>query len=90
MVGLYCLLDRYCHICLFVCLSVCIYCVRYVLSAANDCFQLASVSYANQDYYHTYMWVTEAMRLYETEDVKTVDLPTLLDHAAYSLYMVKT
>jgi len=58
------------------------------LMAADDCFRLGAVAYFNQDYYHTVMWITEALNIWTTEQPKTIDKPTLLDYLAYSLYMV--
>jgi len=55
---------------------------------ADDCFRLGAVAYANQDYYHTVMWITEAMNVWKTEQQKTIDKPTLLDYLSYSLYSV--
>jgi len=46
------------------------------------------VAYFNQDYYHTVMWITEALNVWQTEQEKTIDKPTLLDYLSYSLYMV--
>jgi len=64
--------------------------VRYMpcLLAADDCFRLGAVAYFNQDYYHTVMWITEALNVWKTEQQKTIDKATLLDYLSYSLYMV--
>jgi len=59
----------------------------YILTA-EDCFRLGAVAYFNQDYYHTVMWVTEAINVWESEQQKTIDKSTLLDYLSYSLYMV--
>ena len=59
-----------------------------VFYSADDCFRLGAVAYFNQDYYHTVMWITEALNVWQTEQQKTIDKPTLLDHLSYSLYMV--
>jgi len=58
------------------------------LLAADDCFRLGAVAYFKQDYYHTVMWITEALNVWNTEQQKTIDKPTLLDYLSYSLYMV--
>ena len=55
---------------------------------ADDCFRLGAVAYFNQDYYHTVMWITEALNVWQTEQQKTVDKAVLLDYLSYSLYMV--
>jgi len=58
------------------------------LLAAEDCYRLGSVAYFNQDYYHTVMWITEALNIWQTEKQKTIGKSTLLDYLSYSLYMV--
>ena len=55
---------------------------------ADDCFRLGAVAYFNQDYYHTVMWITEALNVWQTEQTKTIDKATLLDYLSYSLYTV--
>ena len=39
---------------------------------AQDCFELGRQTYNNGDYYHTNIWMEEALRQYETEIEKTV------------------
>jgi len=63
--------------------------IKIILSvSADDCFRLGAVAYFNQDYYHTVMWITEALNIWQTEQPKTIDKATLLDYLSYSLYMV--
>ena len=47
------------------------------------------MAYFNQDYYHTVMWISEALKIWQTEQEKTIDKATLLDYLSYSLYMVR-
>ena len=57
--------------------------------AANDCFELGRIAYNSQDYYHTVLWIQEALNLYERElPEPTMDRATLLDYLAYATYMV--
>jgi len=46
------------------------------------------VAYFNQDYYHTVMWMMEALNVWQTEPEKTIDKPTILDYLSYSLFTV--
>jgi len=49
---------------------------------------MGAVAYFNQDYYHTVMWISEALKIWETEEQKTIDKATLFDYLSYSLFMV--
>jgi len=55
--------------------------------SAEDCFRLGSVAYNKQDYYHTILWMEEALNKVEEEKEATIDRPTLLDYLSYSVYM---
>ena len=61
------------------------------LFSAHDCFELGRQSYNNHDYYHTVLWMREALRKYETEkNDTTVYEWEILEYLAYSLYMQGT
>lgn len=55
---------------------------------AQDCFQLAKVAYSQSDYYHTILWMKEALNILDGETPKTIEKPIILDYLAYSTYMV--
>lgn len=57
-------------------------------SAAEDCFLLGQVAYNAGDYYHTIMWMTEAVRVVDGETVKTANKALILDYLSYAVYMV--
>lgn len=58
------------------------------LLAASDCFELGRQSYHNRDYYHTVLWMQEAMdRLQEEQNATTTSKPDILEYLAFSTYM---
>ncbi|XP_034938307.1 prolyl 4-hydroxylase subunit alpha-1 [Chelonus insularis] len=56
--------------------------------SAGDCFELGRQSYNNGDYYHTVLWMQEAMnRLQEEQNRTTTNKPDILEYLAFSTYM---
>lgn len=55
--------------------------------SAGDCFELGRQSYHNKDYYHTVLWMTEAMERYHEEINKTTTKSDILEYLAFSTYM---
>ncbi|KAK5975607.1 hypothetical protein GCK32_008133 [Trichostrongylus colubriformis] len=53
---------------------------------SGDCFEIAKAAHNNNDYYHTVLWMEEARRRFEKEDVKTAKLSDILEYLSYSLY----
>ncbi|PSN40929.1 Prolyl 4-hydroxylase subunit alpha-2 [Blattella germanica] len=53
---------------------------------AGDCFELGRQSYNNGDYYHTVLWMTEALQRHEEEYNKTTDKSDILEYLAFSTY----
>uniref|UniRef100_A0A8C7WS25 Uncharacterized protein n=1 Tax=Oryzias sinensis TaxID=183150 RepID=A0A8C7WS25_9TELE len=59
---------------------------RSVLTA-DDCYDLGKVAYSEADYFHTKLWMTQALRqLEQGEASSTVDTATVLDYLSYSVY----
>ena len=57
-------------------------------STAGDCFELGRQSYNIGDYYHTVLWMQEAMdRLQEEQNHTAVSKPDILEYLAFSTYM---
>ncbi|KDR24152.1 prolyl 4-hydroxylase subunit alpha-1 [Zootermopsis nevadensis] len=54
--------------------------------SAGDCFELGRQSYNNGDYYHTVLWMTEALQRYEDENNKTTTKSDILEYLAFSTY----
>uniref|UniRef100_A0A161N0P5 procollagen-proline 4-dioxygenase n=1 Tax=Triatoma infestans TaxID=30076 RepID=A0A161N0P5_TRIIF len=56
--------------------------------SANDCFELGRQSYYNQDFYHTVLWMTEALARHDRESNRTDTARwEILEYLAYSTYM---
>ncbi|XP_014213956.1 prolyl 4-hydroxylase subunit alpha-1 [Copidosoma floridanum] len=57
--------------------------------SAGDCFELGRQSYNNGDYYHTVLWMQEAMDRLEEEQSNrtTISKPDILEYLAFSTYM---
>ena len=54
---------------------------------AHDCFELGRQAYNNGDYFHTNIWMDQAMKLYHEEQEKTVSQSDILEYLAFSAYM---
>ncbi|XP_055360209.1 prolyl 4-hydroxylase subunit alpha-1-like isoform X2 [Betta splendens] len=53
----------------------------------DDCFDLGKVAYLEADYYHTELWMVQALNQLEQGEVSTaVDTVTILDYLSYSVY----
>ncbi|XP_066993933.1 prolyl 4-hydroxylase subunit alpha-2 [Anabrus simplex] len=55
--------------------------------SASDCFELGRQSYNNGDFYHTVLWMKEALSRYEEEYNKTSTKADILEYLAFSTYM---
>ncbi len=54
---------------------------------ANDCFELGRQAYVNDDYYHTVLWMQEAIdRLDKEESVNPSDRVAILEYLAFATY----
>ncbi|XP_061083828.1 prolyl 4-hydroxylase subunit alpha-1-like isoform X4 [Conger conger] len=56
----------------------------------DDCFELGKVAYTDADYYHTQLWMSQALRQLEQGEESSVDKVTILDYLSYSLYQQGT
>lgn len=55
---------------------------------AADCFELGRQSYNQQDFYHTVLWMTEALQRFDKERNNTIlERWEILEYLAYSTYM---
>ncbi|XP_034722042.1 prolyl 4-hydroxylase subunit alpha-1-like, partial [Etheostoma cragini] len=61
----------------------------------EDCFDLGKAAYSEADYYHTQLWMTQALKLLDrggvavdavAGDAVAVDAVTILDYLSYSVY----
>ncbi|XP_066548821.1 prolyl 4-hydroxylase subunit alpha-1 isoform X2 [Amia ocellicauda] len=53
---------------------------------ADDCFELGKIAYSDADYYHTELWMAQALRQLDQGEEATVDKVTVLDYLSYSIY----
>lgn len=66
---------------LIVCLPVCVF-------LAADCFELGRQSYNTQDFYHTALWMNEALQRHDMERNGTGTAKwEILEYLAYSKFM---
>ncbi|XP_069741624.1 prolyl 4-hydroxylase subunit alpha-1-like isoform X3 [Narcine bancroftii] len=56
------------------------------LLLVEDCFELGKVAYSEADYYHTELWMEQALRQLDAGEVSTIDKITILDYLSYSVY----
>uniref|UniRef100_A0A1A8HB51 Prolyl 4-hydroxylase, alpha polypeptide I n=1 Tax=Nothobranchius korthausae TaxID=1143690 RepID=A0A1A8HB51_9TELE len=53
----------------------------------DDCYDLGKVAYSEADYYHTELWMAQALKqLDQGETSSTVDAVAILDYLSYSVY----
>lgn len=53
---------------------------------AEDCYELGKVSYSDADYYHTELWMAQALKQLDEGEESTIDSVTILDYLSYSIY----
>lgn len=57
--------------------------------SSDDCFELGRQSYVNHDYYHTVLWMNEAMTRLQEEpqnQTQTFTRADILEYLAFSTY----
>lgn len=52
----------------------------------EDCFELGKIAYSEVDYYHTELWMVQALRQLEEGEESTLDKVTVLDYLSYAIY----
>lgn len=60
--------------------------VKSTQLTAADCYELGRIAYNSDDYYHTILWMEEAMIRYDKEKDKTITKDTLLDYLSFATY----
>lgn len=53
---------------------------------AHDCFELGRQSYMNHDYYHTVLWMQEALGRLDRDVNRTLTKADILDYLSYSTF----
>lgn len=60
---------------------------QWTVLTVDDCFDLGRVAYSEADYYHTELWMVQALRqLDEGETSAKVDSVNILDYLSFSVY----
>ncbi|XP_028279664.1 prolyl 4-hydroxylase subunit alpha-1b isoform X4 [Parambassis ranga] len=52
----------------------------------EDCFELGKIAYSDVDYYHTELWMAQALKQLDEGEESTLDKVTVLDYLSYSIY----
>ncbi|KAL7869936.1 hypothetical protein AOLI_G00139240 [Acnodon oligacanthus] len=52
----------------------------------EDCFELGKIAYSEADYYHTELWMAQALRQLDDGEESSIDTVTVLDYLSYSIY----
>lgn len=56
------------------------------LMTAGDCFELGRVAYNDADFYHTVLWMKEALLILDLENPPTMEKSVILDYLAYATF----
>ncbi|XDV43051.1 hypothetical protein PO909_011601 [Leuciscus waleckii] len=51
-----------------------------------DCYELGKIAYTDADYYHTELWMAQALTQLEEGEESTIDKITILDYLSYAIY----
>lgn len=52
----------------------------------EDCYELGKIAYSDVDYYHTELWMSQALKQLEQGEESNIDKVTVLDYLSYSIY----
>ncbi|KAM6916330.1 prolyl 4-hydroxylase subunit alpha-1b isoform 2-T2 [Xenentodon cancila] len=52
----------------------------------EDCYELGKIAYSDVDYYHTELWMAQALRQLDEGEESTLDKVTVLDYLSYAIY----
>ncbi|XP_069609436.1 prolyl 4-hydroxylase subunit alpha-1 isoform X4 [Ranitomeya imitator] len=53
---------------------------------AEDCYELGKIAYTEADYYHTELWMEQALRQLDAGETSTIDKVLVLDYLSYTVY----
>uniref|UniRef100_A0A8C4HLB6 Prolyl 4-hydroxylase subunit alpha-1 n=1 Tax=Dicentrarchus labrax TaxID=13489 RepID=A0A8C4HLB6_DICLA len=56
------------------------------LMTVDDCYELGKIAYSDVDYYHTELWMAQALKQLDQGEESTIDKVTVLDYLSYSIY----
>lgn len=70
-----------------------LYCVLWTLGVKHkslmtveDCYELGKIAYSDVDYYHTELWMAQALKQLDQGEESTLDKVTVLDYLSYAIY----
>lgn len=52
----------------------------------EDCYELGKIAYSDVDYYHTELWMAQALKQLEEGEESSIDKVTVLDYLSYAIY----
>ncbi|XP_073725402.1 prolyl 4-hydroxylase subunit alpha-1b isoform X2 [Misgurnus anguillicaudatus] len=52
----------------------------------EDCYELGKIAYSDADYYHTELWMTQALTQLDGGEESTIDKVTVMDYLSYAIY----
>lgn len=52
----------------------------------EDCYELGKIAYTDADYYHTELWMAQALRQLDEGEESTIDKITVIDYLSYAIY----
>lgn len=52
----------------------------------EDCYELGKIAYTDVDYYHTELWMAQALKQLDEGEESTLDKVTVLDYLSYAIY----
>ncbi|XP_071376512.1 prolyl 4-hydroxylase subunit alpha-1b isoform X2 [Centroberyx affinis] len=52
----------------------------------EDCYELGKIAYSEVDYYHTELWMAQALRQLDQGEESSIDKVTVLDYLSYAIY----
>ncbi|KAL7384024.1 hypothetical protein ABVT39_022891 [Epinephelus coioides] len=52
----------------------------------EDCYELGKIAYTDVDYYHTELWMAQALKQLEQGEESTIDKVTVIDYLSYAIY----
>ena len=52
----------------------------------EDCYELGKIAYSDVDYYHTELWMAQALRQLDQGEESTLDKVTVLAYLSYAIY----
>ncbi|XP_053731689.1 prolyl 4-hydroxylase subunit alpha-1b isoform X3 [Synchiropus splendidus] len=56
------------------------------LMTVEDCYELGKIAYSEVDYYHTELWMAQALRQLDEGEESPLDKVTVLDYLSYAIY----